>query len=410
MNDKIKITWDDVRSSQVDEKLRQREAATRADAHYQQHAGAMPVASSSFFYNTIVYMAVFGFVGGLVAWVLGEMVFAIIPDSFEKFQYVAVERGRLIDQANQGEIPREEAERKIEQLLQDNASNPYVEIAFDPLTTEQQKIDQIQQQQTKDGPKAMISALFWFGTFGICLGFFLSIADHAVSRNWRGVVINGSIGIVLGFVGAEVFGVGVGFLYAALGGGGTESMAKQVIARTLAWGLFGGCLALAPGLVLRNTKRLLIGLAGGLIGGTLGGLLFDVIARTTDSAVASRFFALLAIGMVTGIGTGIIETAAKDGWLRVIAGLIAGKQFVLYKNPTYIGSSPQCEIYLFKDPAISPRHAAIHKVHSGYDLEDLRSSTQSLVNGRPVSRARLKNGDQVQIGGTTFLFQERTRS
>ena len=31
-------------------------------------------------------------------------------------------------------------------------------------------------------------------------------------------------------------------------------------------------------------------------------------------------------------------------------GLIAGKQFVLYRDPTYIGSAPNCHVYLFKDP------------------------------------------------------------
>jgi pSer/pThr/pTyr-binding forkhead associated (FHA) protein len=30
-----------------------------------------------------------------------------------------------------------------------------------------------------------------------------------------------------------------------------------------------------------------------------------------------------------------------------------------------------------------------------------------MINGRPVTRTRLKNGDQVQIGMTRFLFQEK---
>ena len=120
--------------------------------------------------------------------------------------------------------------------------------------------------------------------------------------------------------------------------------------------------------------------------------------------------AIVAIGVIAGIGTGLIETAAKSGWLRVVAGLIAGKQFIIYKNPTCIGSSPQCEIYLFKDTRIGPRHAAIHTVHGGYEIEDLQSPTGTFVNGRPVSRVRLRNNDQVQIGATAFQFQEKARA
>jgi pSer/pThr/pTyr-binding forkhead associated (FHA) protein len=89
--------------------------------------------------------------------------------------------------------------------------------------------------------------------------------------------------------------------------------------------------------------------------------------------------------------------------------LIAGKQFILYKDATYIGSSPQCEIYLFKDPTISPRHAALHRRGNGFDLEDLGSASKTFVNGAPVARTRLKRGDQIQIGSTVLLFQERAK-
>ena len=62
---------------------------------------------------------------------------------------------------------------------------------------------------------------------------------------------------------------------------------------------------------------------------------------------------LVAIGVVTALATALVENAAKTGWLRVLTGLIAGKQFILYRNPTYVGSSPDCEIYLFKDKLVA---------------------------------------------------------
>jgi len=72
----------------------------------------------------------------------------------------------------------------------------------------------------------------------------------------------------------------------------------------------------------------------------------------------------------------------------------------------YIGSSTQCQIYLFKDPNIKPRPAAIHLAPGGLELEDLASGTGTFVNGKVVSRVRLHNGDQIQIASTAFVFQE----
>jgi hypothetical protein len=181
------------------------------------------------------------------------------------------------------------------------------------------------------------------------------------------------------------------------------------MARAVGWSILGIFLAIAPGLTLRSGKRLFIGMAGGFLGGMIGGLLFDPVSLILQSAWISRLFAITVIGVVAGAGSGWIEAVAKSGWLRVVGGLIVGKQFVIYRNPTNIGSSPQCEIYLFKDPQIAPQHAAIHTVTGGFELEDLGSHTGTFVNGRPVRRCRLSNNDQIQIGGTTFVYQEKVQ-
>jgi len=78
---------------------------------------------------------------------------------------------------------------------------------------------------------------------------------------------------------------------------------------------------------------------------------YDFVNRfVTNGELLSRLVGTLAIGIVAGVATGLLENVVKSGWLKVIDGLIAGKQFVLYRNPTYIGASPHCHIYLFKDP------------------------------------------------------------
>ncbi len=171
--------------------------------------------------------------------------------------------------------------------------------------------------------------------------------------------------------------------------------------------MLGLTLTLAPGVVMRNWKKMAIGAAGGLLGGVIGGLMYDTVAKHLDNQHLSRLILMVAIGTVAGLASGLIENVAKTGWLRVVQGIIAGKQFILYRNPTYIGSAPNNQIYLFKDAQVGRRHAAIHVVGGGFEIEDLPLGGATLVNGKPVVRTRLRHGDRVQIGSTGFLFQER---
>jgi len=188
------------------------------------------------------------------------------------------------------------------------------------------------------------------------------------------------------------------------------SMLGDMLARAASWGLLGLFIGLAPGVVLRHGRKTLIGAVGGVVGGVVGGLVFDPLALATESEVVSRLIAIGLIGLLAGAGTGLIEEAAKLGWLKVTQGLIAGKQFILYRNPTFIGNSLSAHIYLFKDPQVGRRHAAIHVMPNGYEIEDLPWGARTLVNGKPVRRVKLRHGDQIKIGMTQFLFQEKVKS
>lgn len=413
MSEKIRISIEEVNSAEIDQRLQQREAVGRAQDHYDQKAQAAiaQAAWSQLIFNTMVYMAIFGLLGGTVAWISAEAVFFFLHDPGDEYDYVEFKQRQIHERLTTGEISSAEAQTLRAALHERYADNPYVALDMDSSLSELEKQERREALDGRHAANSIISVLFFFGLVGILLSFSLSIGDSTMSKNLRGAVINGSIGITAGLVGAVVGGIFTTIFLAVFIQPFVDlsSFFSRVVWRTIGWSMLGGSLAIAPGIALKNWKRFGIGLAGGIIGGTIGGLLFDIIAEVTDSAVASRLVAITAIGVVTGVGTGILENATKTGWLRVISGLIAGKQFVLYKNPTFIGSSPQCEIYLFKDPAIEPRHAAIHKVGGGFDIEDLQSATRTFVNETPVKRTRLKNGDQVRIGGTVFVFQERAR-
>ena len=85
-------------------------------------------------------------------------------------------------------------------------------------------------------------------------------------------------------------------------------------------------------------------------------------------------------------------------------GPLAGKQFVLFKEATVLGSSPKAEIYLFKDDQIEPKHAVIYNRGGRFEIEDQGTPDGVYVNGIPVGSQILQSGDQIVIGKTVLEF------
>ena len=60
-----------------------------------------------------------------------------------------------------------------------------------------------------------------------------------------------------------------------------------------------------------------------------------------------------------------------------------------------IGRSRECDIFL-EDLAVSRLHATIKEcAHGEYEIVDNRSATGTFINGRPVKRHRLQEGDMI---------------
>ena len=150
------------------------------------------------------------------------------------------------------------------------------------------------------------------------------------------------------------------------------------------------------------------GLLGGVLGGLLGGLVFDpinyVFTSADGQALVSRGIGFTLIGLMVGLFVGIVEQWTKSAWLLMKAGPLAGKQFVVFRNPTVLGSAPKADVYLFKDEAIEPRHALIHDRGGRFEIEDMDTADGTYVNGIPVRRQVLKSGDQIVLGKTVLEF------
>ena len=245
------------------------------------------------------------------------------------------------------------------------------------------------------------------------LGF--GISESLVERSMKKALIRSALALPLGallgsvfyFMANIVFNIGLG-ICVELGVQSSRSPAFWV-ARALAWTVFGVAGGLVYGIVGKSYKKGKFGILGGILGAGIGGVLFDPISMWTGgpSAALSRAVGFAIFGLATGAMMGIVESALKDRWFYVASGPLAGKQFILYKPQTSIGSDQQSDIYLFKDPSILPTHAALEA--NGARMT-LRAVGQVFVSGSPVSSRVLLDGDLVQIGRYTFRYKEKSRS
>ncbi len=89
--------------------------------------------------------------------------------------------------------------------------------------------------------------------------------------------------------------------------------------------------------------------------------------------------------------------------LLVAAGTRAGAELAFDEAPVAIGRSSRCEVVV-SDLAVSRRHARIIRDRDSYWIEDLRSANGTKLNGAPVERARLADGDELVVGSARFRF------
>jgi hypothetical protein len=245
-----------------------------------------------------------------------------------------------------------------------------------------------------------------------CLG--LGVAESIVERSGKKALLRGllslGLGIVFGFIFdrfANLFyAIGLGII-SALGVQTNKNPAFWMV-RGIAWAIFGAAAGVVYGLVDRSFSKTKYGVLGGLIGAGMGGALFDPISFLTGPgrASVSRGVGFGLLGLATGVAIGIVESALKDRWLYVASGPLAGKQFILYKPITTIGSSQSSDIYLFKDTSILPQHGVI-EMRGAQTF--VRSNGPVFVSGAPARNRALQSGDLIQIGRYAFHFRERQR-
>ena len=243
-----------------------------------------------------------------------------------------------------------------------------------------------------------------------CVGY--GVAESIVERSAKKGLLRGGLAIPLGlvfgfvisFIANIVFFITTGIV-ASLGVQTWKNPAFW-IARGVAWMVLGVAAGGVYGIVGMSSKKAMYGILGGVIGAGVGGMLFDPIVMMTKGGAPSRAVGFGLLGMATGIAMGLVESALKDRWFYVTAGPLAGKQFILYKPRTVIGSDQKSDIYLFKDANIQPQHAFVEIAGARVQL---RAVGPLFVSGSPARLHVLQSGNIVQIGRYTFRYQEKQR-
>jgi hypothetical protein len=80
------------------------------------------------------------------------------------------------------------------------------------------------------------------------------------------------------------------------------------------------------------------------------------------------------------------------------------RAFPLAAAELTIGRAEQSDIAL-SDPGVSRNHARVVREGDDFIVEDLRSTNGTEVNGQPVRRRRLANGDTLKLASSTLQFR-----
>lgn len=94
------------------------------------------------------------------------------------------------------------------------------------------------------------------------------------------------------------------------------------------------------------------------------------------------------------------------GQLLCTAGSVQGQSWALSAGTIVIGRLPELDVPLPEEVGVSKYHAKIVAEGLHYTLYDTESRNGTLVNGQPVQKAELCDGDEIQVCGCVLRFSQ----
>jgi len=274
----------------------------------------------------------------------------------------------------------------------------------------------------RPGVHVPLGGFLLFGCIvGASIGVWVSVSEGIASGSGRMARRSAALGLVTGFFGGLV-GLMIGqAVYGPLESVGSAAPSFVgffilVIARALGWSFVGLVIGGSQGLPNLSTRRMRNGAIGGFLGGAAGGATFEILRwlnaiRLTEAPIFPgpmlRCIALTLTGASIGLFIGFVEELLKQAWVVKLGGAGEGRQYILSKDISAIGRSELADVPIFGDTSVAAVHAVLRADNGRYVIEDQGAPSGTLLNGQPVQRATLKDGDIIQVGGTRLGFREK---
>lgn len=260
--------------------------------------------------------------------------------------------------------------------------------------------------------KAQIDTGVWVLIVGAVLGAVLMAWEGITSGSPQRAARDGAIGAGAGAVAGFVGGYLAQLVYRTMTEDATSvdpGALEYRLPRMIGFAVFGVLLGGAIGLP-RGSQKVLNGAIGGAVGGALGAFAFDqfAITFTPSSDFMLRFVGLAVTGAGIGVAIGVVDRLRRDSWIVFTSGPMTGKELILYKPESTIGTDYRCDVVVAKDKAVAPVHATFRRTADGTtSVTPAAAGVQVLVNGAAATTQRLRSGDVLTLGGSTLVFQER---
>lgn len=254
----------------------------------------------------------------------------------------------------------------------------------------------------------------WTMLIGIGIASVLAAWPSITARATEQAVRRAMLGALIGAVTGFVAGYCAQWLYSEMLKDVFDSTdwdienrirTKGLQARVVGWGLMGAILGVGTGWIF-GPKRMINGLIGGGVGGAIGGFIFQKVAESATTSTGPQFVGIMSTGIAIGLLVGVADQLTRQFWLQGVTGPLRGREVILFKQRTTVGSGANCDLVIANDPAVAPHHASI--VIVGQTLH-LQVGAPTMVNGVEVRGTTvLTAGQTIAMGRSSFVVAQRT--
>jgi hypothetical protein len=240
---------------------------------------------------------------------------------------------------------------------------------------------------------------------GAAFGSAEGITSRIKSRIPPGMVLGALIGLAGGAVGL-LAGQAALWLFgeAALRSYRSFRTVVLPVSRAIGWAVLGVFVGVGEGVRARSLKKVAVGAIGGLVGGLAGGFALEYAALLFPRLVYPRLAGFLILGLAIGVFYGLVERGLSFGVLRLLAGPLKGKEYLINQRRMGIGAARSNPIAL-PGYALAEKQAQIRVRRGEVSLVNLEPRVAVLVNERKIQEAKLKYGDVLAVGPAKLFFK-----